>query len=398
MAAGCGDQSRGGVIKGDTLTIFTSVPLQGPHAGQARDIIDGEKLALSQAGGKAGPFNVSFAALDDSAASGSRQPGWGPGKTADNATRAAEDARTIAYVGEFDSGATAVSLPITNEADFVQVSPAATAVGLTKLVPGADKGEPDKYYPSGDRTFARVVPAGDVEASAAASWAKQLGIRSVFLVGDKSVSGDGQVKQFRVAADRIGELKIVGEKGMDPRADRYRAFAKEVASKDPDLVYFGGGVESNAVKFWKDLAAGVPRARLMGTSGLLTPDFYGAIGSAGGRTFLTSATEDESRLPAAGKRVLRDFSRQFRRSPGPYAAYGHAAMSLLLDAIKRAGDSADERRRIVDEVFSTEGFRSAVGTFSIDDNGDTTLNRIAGYTIRNGKLRLVRPLTGQPSG
>jgi len=169
----CGsDSSRGGKVQGNTLTVFSSLPLQGPNAERGRSIVNAEKLALRDAGGKAGDFTVNFASADDATA-GDGEPGWDPDRTAENARKAVENQRTIAYIGDFDSGATAVSLPISNEAGFVQVSPGSSAVGLTKLVPGAEAGEPDKYYPSGDRTFARVVPADDVQASAAADWARR---------------------------------------------------------------------------------------------------------------------------------------------------------------------------------------------------------------------------------
>jgi branched-chain amino acid transport system substrate-binding protein len=393
--AGCGsDQSRGGLVSGDTLTIYSSLPLQGPHAEQSQSIINAEKLALKEAGGKAGEFKVNFAARDDSTAGDGRAPGWDPGKVADNATKATQDSRTIGYIGEFDSGATAVSVPATNEAGFVQISPAATAVGLTKLVPGADKGEPDKYYPTDVRNFARVVPADDVQGSAAAAWAKQLGPRKVFLVDDKSVEGQGLVEQFRAAA-ALRNLAIVGRKGMDPRADDYQDFCRQVAKANPDLVFFGGGVESNARTFWRDLSAALPRALLMGGSRLVAPAFYRGLRSAGERTFLVSATQDPSHLPTRGQRFLRDYRREFGERADPYGAYGYAAMSVLLDAIRRAGGSAGKRGKIVDEVFATSDFDSAIGKLSFDENGDTSLDRVAGYRIRNGRLELVRTLKGE---
>lgn len=381
---------------GDTLTIYTSVPLQGPHAEQARAIVQGEKLALKDAGGKAGEFKVNFASRDDATAGDGDQPGWNPGRTADNASKAAQDARTIAYVGEFDSGATAISLPITNEAGFVQVSPAATAVGLTKLVPGADKGEPDKYYPSGDRSFARVVPADDVQASAAARWTQHLGARKVFLVDDKSVSGIGLVTQFRLAAERVGGIQIVGEKGMDPLADDYKDFVNEVKGKDPDLVFFTGGVESNAVRFWREMRSELPRVLMMGSDRLLVPDFYEHLGSAAQRSYATAVTKDSTQLPPAGQAFLRDYEREFEERPDSHAAYGHASMSLLLDAIRRAGKDAKQRDEIVKQVLETRDFKSVIGTFSIDDNGDTTLQDIAGYRLDSGKPRFAKALTGDP--
>jgi branched-chain amino acid transport system substrate-binding protein len=398
VAAGCGaDQSRGGEVAGDTLTIYSSMPLQGPHRDQAQSIINAEKLALEEAGGKAGDYKVNFASRDDATAGESDAPGWSPGRTADNAAKAAQDSRTIGYLGEFDSGASAVSIPITNEAGFVQMSPASTAVGLTKPIAGADVGEPEKFYPSGERTFARLVPADDVQASGAARWARELGARKAFLVDDKSVEGQGLVEQFGEAAEHVG-LDVAGRKGMDPRAEEYRELAREIAEEGPDLVYFGGGVESNASRLWRDLNAAVPRARLMGSARLLSPDFYERLGEESARTYLTSATQDPSRLPARGQRFLRDYRREFGEEPDPYAAYGHAAMSLLLDAIRRAGDSANERGEIVEQVFDTRGFKSAVGTFSLDEGGDTTLKRIAGYRVRGGRALFVKSLGGEATG
>jgi branched-chain amino acid transport system substrate-binding protein len=392
-ASGCGtDQSRGGQVPGDTLTIYSSLPLQGPHKAQSQSIVNAEKLALREVGGKVGDFNVNFASRDDSTAGDKRSPGWSPGRTADNASKAAQDARTIGYIGEFDSGASAISVPVTNEASIMQVSPAATAVGLTKLAPGTEKGEPDRFYPTGDRTFARVVPADDVEAAAAVSWAKEMGVRRVYLVDDRSVEGRGVVEQFDKAAD--GKLEVVGRKGMDPRADDYADLTREIAGKRPDLIYFGGEVQSNAVRFWKEMNAAAPTARLMGSDRLLVPDFYDQVGSAASRTYLTSATLDPSRLPARGQKFLREYRRVFGSRPDAYAAYGHAAMSLMLDVIRRAGNNANKRDEVVKVLLETRDFDSVLGKFSLNVNGDTDLKEVAGYRIRNGKAVFVKPLRG----
>ena len=393
VAAGCGEeQSRGGTVPGDTLTVFSSLPLQGPRAEQSKSIVNAEKLALRDSGGRVGDFNVNFASADDSTAGGD-QVGWDPDKTAENAKKAVENTRTIAYIGELDSGATAVSLPITNEAGFVQVSPGATAVGLTKFLPGAEKGEPEKFYPSGTRSFARVVPADDVQASAAAGWTRSLGARRVFVLGDKSLEGDGIVELYRAVAPEVG-LRIVGADRMDPRADDYRDLAREVAETRPDAVYFGGEA-GNALRLWRDLAAAVPEALLMGSHRLLVPDFYERLGDTERRTYITSPAQHTSQLPPAGRRFVRDYTREFGERPDPLAVYGYTAMSLLLDVLERAQDKAAERERVVDELFETAVFDSPVGRFSIDDNGDTSLVRLAGYRVRDGRLVFDVPLRGR---
>ena len=188
-------------MPGDTLTIFSSLPLQGPHADQAQSIVNAEKLALRETGGRAGDFKINFASADDATAGGDRV-GWDPDKTAENARKAVENTRTIAYIGDFDSGATAISLPITNEAGIRAGEPGVDGRGPDQVRPGAEAGEPDKFYPSGDRTFARVVPADDVQASAAARWTQRLGARSVYVIGDKSLEGDGLAELYVGAAKR----------------------------------------------------------------------------------------------------------------------------------------------------------------------------------------------------
>jgi branched-chain amino acid transport system substrate-binding protein len=242
-----------------------------------------------------------------------------------------------------------------------------------------------------------VVPADDVQASAAAGWTRSLGARRVFLLGDKSLEGDGLVELYRAVAPEVG-LRIVGADRMDPRSDEYRDLAAEVARARPDAIYFGGGGDSNAVRLWRDLDDAIPRALLMGSHNLLVPSFYGRLGSAESRTYLTSVAQHPSQLPPAGRRFARDYTREFGEGPDPLAAYGYTAMSLVLNALDRAGDDAADRERVVEEALDTTDFNSVVGRFSLDDNGDTSLERIAGYRVRDGRLVFDVPLRGRSDG
>jgi branched-chain amino acid transport system substrate-binding protein len=73
-------------------------------------------------------------------------------------------------------------------------------------------------------------------------------------------------------------------------------------------------------------------------------------------------------------------------------------MSLLLDAIARAGGSGRSRDKVIREVFDTSNYESVVGKFSIDDNGDTTLKHLSGYRIRNGHPVAPTKLVGDSGG
>jgi hypothetical protein len=168
LFAGCGGGGGGGPA---TRTVYVSLPLHGTRAAEGRAAAAGVRRALARSGGRVGDLTIRAIYLDDTGGG----PKWTPVATAVNARRATEDSRTIGFIGDLDSGATRVSLPITNQAEIVQISPGATAVDLTRNTPSGLG--PDRYRPSGTRTFARVVPPDDVQARAAEMLAKELGGR-----------------------------------------------------------------------------------------------------------------------------------------------------------------------------------------------------------------------------
>lgn len=152
----CGDDKPESTrVHGDTLTVYASLPAHGAEARAGRAAEVGMRRALADAGGKADGREVELVALP------STRPGddtWDPGTIESNADRAAKDPTTIAYIGELDRGASAVSLPVTNREQILQVSPADTLTSLTRRPPGRPRAGPERYYPSELRTFIRLVP------------------------------------------------------------------------------------------------------------------------------------------------------------------------------------------------------------------------------------------------
>ena len=157
--------------------------MQGTARGQSLAVIDGEKLALEELAraGSSASIKLKYVSLDDSTA---QNPGTADeGQTAQNARKAVRDQSTIYYLGEFNSGGTKVSLPVLNKAGIPQISPSNTYVGLTTDEPGSEPGEPDKYYPAGNRTYARVVPRDKIQGAALVAVMKADGCKPVDAVG-----------------------------------------------------------------------------------------------------------------------------------------------------------------------------------------------------------------------
>jgi branched-chain amino acid transport system substrate-binding protein len=383
-SGGGGSSSSGG---GKTLNVYSSLPAQGAQRTQTTAVINGIKLALEQAGGKAGDFKIKYTPLDDSTA---QAGAWTPEQTQANARKAAQDDNIGGYIGEFNSGASAISIPILNEAGVPQVSPANTAVGLTSDEPGANPGEPNKYYPSGQRTYTRIVPKDTIQGAALATLMKQDGCTKVEMTNDKEVYGAGLSKNIELAAKTQG-LNIIANDAIDKNAANYRSLASKAKAAGADCFVYSGITANNGVQLFKDFAAALPNAKLYGPDGVAESGFFvtkegGIPADVAKRVKVTVATLPPDQYPPEGQKFFDEFTKKYNiKSPDPYAIYGYESMNLLLDAIKRSGSG--EKADIVKALFATKDRSSVLGTYSIDENGDTTLTDYGAYTINNSALK-----------
>src|SRR5688572_13831954 len=159
-----------GVIK-----IWSSLPRTGSANAQTTTIVNGIRLAIEDAGGKVGDFQIIYEDKDDASA---KKGDWDPEVEAANADNAVKDPDVMAYIGTYNSGAAKISMPVLNKAGLLMVSPANTYPGLTK--PGmGEANEPAVYRPSGKVTYLRVVPADDMQGAVGAKWAQSMGAKKV---------------------------------------------------------------------------------------------------------------------------------------------------------------------------------------------------------------------------
>jgi branched-chain amino acid transport system substrate-binding protein len=393
--AACGEDDPSGEGEqqgGRTVKVYSSLPLQGAQRPQTTDMVKGIELALEQAGNRAGDITVEYESLDDSTA---QAGAWTPEATTANARKAAQDDATAVYIGEFNSGASAVSIPILNEAGIPQISPANTAVGLTSDEPGAAPGEPDKYYPSGQRNYVRIVPKDTIQGAALATVMKEDGCTQVQMTNDKEVYGAGLADNIQTAADEQG-LEIIANDAIDRNAPNYRSLAQKAAGAGADCFVYAGITANNAVQLYKDFSAAIPDAKLYGPDGVaeagfVDPDEGGLPADVAQKVHLTVATLSPDDYPPEGQEFFEQFREKYDEpNPNPYAIYGYEAMRLALDAIERS--QTGEPQDVIAALFDTEDRPSVLGTYSIDENGDTTLTDYGLYTVEDGELVFDRTI------
>ena len=387
---GGGQGGSGGGGGGQTVKIVSDLPLQGANRAQTTTMVNAIEMAIEERGGKAGSATIEYESLDDATAQAGQ---WDEAKCAENAQTAAQDEEIVGWIGPFNSGCAAVEIPILNEAGLGMISPANTYIGLTK--PGGEPDEPEKYYPTGERNYTRVIVADDEQGQAGALLMEEEGVESVYILDDKETYGKGLADQTQKSAEELG-IQVVGREGIDGSAANYRSLMNKIARVDPDAIYFGGIIENNAGQLIKDkVGAGMSNDDVLfiGPDGIFVDTFISQAGNAAEGAYVTFGGLPESELSAKGKQFVQDYESQHDDEVQPYTAYAYEAANVMLDAIERASKEGEvTREAVLQQIFATEDFNGVLGTWSFDEDGDTTLTELSIQQVENGQFEYQRTI------
>jgi branched-chain amino acid transport system substrate-binding protein len=396
IAIGCGgggESGGGGGGSSPTAKIVSDLPRQGANRAQTTTMVNAINMAIDERNGKAGDIKIEHESLDDATAQAGQ---WDAAKCAENAQSAAQDDQIIGWIGPFNSGCAAVEIPILNEAGLAMISPANTYTGLTKPTP--DKSEPDKYYPTGERNYARVIVTDVQQGQAGASFMADEGIKTVFILDDRETYGKGVADEFQTAAEDLG-IQVIGREGIDGSAPNYRSLMNKIAAADPDAIYFGGIIENNAAQIIKDkVGAGMSNQEVLfvGPDGIFVDTLISQGGDAVEGTYTSFGGIPPEKLGSAGQEFIDKYEQTYDDVVQPYTAYAYEAANVMLDAIERAskdaGGDVPDRKAVVEQVFATQDYQGVLGTWSFDNDGDTTLTKLSIQEIEDGEFRLNRIL------
>ena len=398
VVAGCGGgQQGGGGGGGPTATIVSDLPLQGSARGRQETIANAITLALEDRKYMAGDVQIEYISQDDATAQAGK---WDEARCAENAQSAAQNQDVVGWIGPYNSGCAAIEIPILNQAGLAMVSHGNTAVGLTK--PSGKPGEPEQYYPMGNRNYTRVIVTDDKQARAAASWLRDQGVQTVYILDDRETFGVGIADQLQQSAEALG-IRVLGREGIDRSAANYRSLMERIAPLQPDAIYFAGVTDNNAGQIVIDkVGAGMSNDNVlfMGSEGIFEQSFLDAAGGAAEGSYITFSGLPASELPGKGQDFVERYQERFPDSNiDALTAYGYEAANVLLDAIERAYENDGEVTRpgVVRELFNTRDYDGVLGTWSFDENGDTTLTELSGHRVRNGQFEFNRVLTTEES-
>jgi branched-chain amino acid transport system substrate-binding protein len=363
--------------------IASDLPLQGAIRHQTVQLSRAVLWALQQSGWKAGNWKIGYQSCDDSTA---QTGGWDSAKCATNGRLYAQNTSVMGVIGTFNSGCAKIIVPILNRAHpgpVAMVSPANTNPGLTKKW---EPGEPQKYYPTGVRNYARVVATDDIQGPADAMWAKSIGVKRVYVLNDKQTYGFGVATTFQRAAKKLG-ITVTGFKGWDAKQSSYESLANLIKASRSTAVFLGGIACNNGAKLMQDIKAVNPGIKLLMPDGFSDPNANGPVANG---SSISVAGEPPAKLTGAGATFVKSFGKSVGGNVNPYSAYGAQAMQVMLKAVAAHGGDRAAITKSVLGISITDGI---LGNFTISSTGDTNLVPITIYRQAGKKLIPVKTIT-----
>lgn len=371
--------SHGGGGPGRQYLLAMSMILSGKIQSIGTAIRDGAQLAAMQRSqtdlARMG-IGVSLYALDDGV-----NGNYSPQKDAQNARTFLANPQVFAEDGPYNSGAAAGSMPVYNQGDMVQVSPANTFPDLT-YPSNLGKYQPATAAGRHGRTYFRVCATDAFQGSAGARFAvSRFHPKTAYVVNDWGLAGMGLASAYQRALPGLG-VKVLGRSGLQQSnpAGSATSIAAQVAKAHPDVVFFGGEPDTGGDFFADALRAAGVTAPIVGGDGIFTSSWI--VGSNG----QYHRGSQNSWMTVIGPNPLSDararafttaFRARYRRDPTPFAVLAYDAANLEINALVKAlqagygGNTAALREAVRANVQSAR-YTGIAGTTSFDGNGDTT--------------------------
>ncbi len=288
---------------------------------------------------------------------------------------------------------------------MTMISNANTNPGLTKVW---NPGEPDVYYPKGIRNYARVCTTDDIQGSAAAQFAKSIGIKSVYVLNDTQTYGQGVGQAFTTEAKKIG-LNVLSSgaygEGWDAKQSSYEAMFTKIAALKPDMVYIAGIFDNNGGQLMKDkfkVLGNNTVVKVMAPDGFTGYPDFNSMPEADGAYLSFAGLSTELLLKnapnGAGAKFVKAYKAEYKKDPiGSYPIYGVAAVQVILAALAKSDGT---RKGLTNAIFSGAGItipaaQSVLGkALTISTlSGDTLAKDITIEVVKGGQETTVKAWT-----
>lgn len=331
------------------IKIAVQAPLSGEQAAIGEHIKLGAQLAVEESNKafKDLGYDLILVPQDDQA-----KPEVGVA----NARNMVADPEVLVIVGHFNSGVALPSSEVYKDAMLTMISPANTATEIT-----------DRGYPNVNRVCGRDDVQGPVGARFTA---QDLKLKSVYIIHDKTLYGQGVAENFRNEAKKLG-LTVLGFDGTEERAN-FSPMIIPLKAKNPDLVYFGGIYHQGGLLLKQLREKGV-KAKFMGPDGLDSAEMAKIAGSAVVGSYYTSVAGPPDAYPETAA-FAKKYKQRFGKETESFGMYGYDATLVGIKAIegwiKANPGKKPSRADVVTAVRNIKNFKGVTGSIEFDNKGD----------------------------
>ena len=376
LFAACGSRTEPAASTSTAATKIAKIgviaPLTGDLSVMGIGIRNSVDLAIRQANeSNAIPgWKLELAAEDDQAT---------PDVGANAATKLAADKDVVAVVGTLNSGVSQSVQPILTAAKIVQVSPANTAVYLTR---GADESNPKRPYDS----YFRVCATDAVQGPFIATYLYDAGIKKLAVVNDKKPYGQGLAKAVATEFKKLGG-EVVADETVNKDEGDFSTVIDLIKPKSPQAVFFGTEFQlaSKMTQQMKSKGLNVP---LVGGDGVKDDEF---IKKSGGKSEgdLVSFPGPDVDTAAAGKAFADAYNAAgFKDGWSAYGLTSYDAGNAVIAALKKSlpssADAYAARQPTIDAMASVS-FEGLTGKVGFDEFGDAITKTMTMYEVKDQK-------------
>lgn len=358
------------VATGGEIVLGLAAALSGEGlAPLGEDIQRGAELALAArpsvtVGGS--EFTVSLDAQDDLCSAEGGQA---------VSTRFTSDANVVGVVGPMCSSACRAAAPIFDTAGYTTISPSCTAPDLTT---------------SGFASFNRSVVSDAFQGVVLADYIfNELGLTQIATIHDGSAYGEGLVNVLTTRFTELGG-EVVAADAVNVGDTDFRSLLEEIASAEPQLLFFGGFVAEGVRLAEQRFDAGMDSVVFMGADGLRTPELLESGGANVEGAYVSSAIAASS---AALTELETSYAETYGFAPtGPYYSQAYDAVNMFLDAIEATatldadGNLVIDRAAVSAYVRSIQGFAGISGDLNCDSTGECSAAEIGIYQVQDGEF------------
>ncbi|HEV8190672.1 MAG TPA: branched-chain amino acid ABC transporter substrate-binding protein [Ktedonobacterales bacterium] len=374
VLAGCGGSSAGGGNK--NIVIATLLPVSGTSAALGLPTQYGTDLAVSQNKDLGSGYTLTVQNENYQGASGAD-----PAAATAAANKLINDPKVIAMVGPFNSGITKVTMPITNSAGLVSISPANTNPGLTlREYAAANSYNFDLLHPAGKPDAYFRLPGNDVvqgKVDAAIISGAPISAKSVYVIDDNTVYGKGLANFFTTSFQATGGTVLDRQSFTAQQVSSAGSFADTIKAKNPDAVFFGGTTDSGVGAVKKALVSKGFTKPWVGGDGIADDSAWlQTAGDGAGDTYGSVAAPDPASLSnAAAQKFVTDYKAFVSGKPNNdlvgYSAMSYDSAMIIITAVKSLISAGkDVTRANVRDQIAGINYSGVTGQVSFDANGD----------------------------